>query len=89
MIRQKHITGQTIKWTRRHIKQHLQETDVENHMQEADINTWIKDSVVYLTRNDWSTFPKKIELAATQELADIMTADNQDDVEINEQYTKT
>ena len=63
-------------------------TNVENRMQNADINTWIKDSVVYLTRNDWSTFPKKIELAATQELADILTADNQHDVEINEQYTK-
>ena len=63
-------------------------TNVENHMQEADINYWLDNSVVYLTRNDWSTFPKKLELAATQELADVLTADNQPDVEINEQYTK-
>jgi beta-glucosidase len=60
---------------------------IENRLEDADINFWIKDAVVYLTRQDWSTFPKTILIAAIQEMTDILKIDNQE-LQINEAYIK-
>ena len=34
--------------------------NVTNLFDEADINYWLKDSVTYLTRSDWNTFPQAV-----------------------------
>ncbi len=50
---------------------------VDNKLEEADLNYWIEDSVTYLTRRDWNTFPKSYDtLNATQEMADVLTKDS-------------
>lgn len=52
-------------------------TRVDNKMQEADLNYWIEDSVTYLTRQDWNTFPKSYAgVNATQAMADILNKDS-------------
>lgn len=43
--------------------------DIINRFDDADLNYWIEDSVTYLTRSDWNTFPEHIEgLAATEDM---------------------
>lgn len=45
-------------------------TEITNQVQAGDLNTWIKDSVTWLSRNDWEgTWPQSIEnLEATEEM---------------------
>ena len=51
-------------------------TRVDNKLQEADLNYWIENSVTYLTRQDWNTFPKSYTTVnATQAMADILNKD--------------
>ena len=51
-------------------------TRVDNKLQEADLNHWIENSVTYLTRQDWNTFPKSYTTVnATQAMADILNKD--------------
>ena len=59
---------------------------IENQMQTADINYWLNGSVKYLTRQNWATFPKNLELDATEEMAAILKANNQSKVQVNEMY---
>lgn len=50
--------------------------DVTNRLEHADLNTWIKDSCVYLTRSDWTTYPTGIkEIEATGEMQTAMVGD--------------
>ncbi len=53
-------------------------TAVENQLADADLNTWIPDSVTYLSRNDWAgTWPKKYEnITATPEMVEAMQNGN-------------
>lgn len=45
-------------------------TKVENQLQDADLNTWMPDTVTYLSRSDWQgTWPKTYkDLTATDEM---------------------
>ena len=44
---------------------------VSNLFDNVDYNYWVKDTVTYLTRGDWNTFPKTYgSLTATQEMID-------------------
>ena len=44
-----------------------------NKLKDADVNYWLKDSVTYLTRSDWNTFPETIAtLPVTEEMADYL-----------------
>ena len=46
---------------------------VSNHFEDRDINYFIPDTVTYLTRGDWNTFPEAVtELTATPEIQDLM-----------------
>lgn len=46
---------------------------VSNLFEDRDLNYFIKDSVTYLTRADWNTFPKPVkDIAATAEIKDLM-----------------
>ena len=47
---------------------------VSNRFDDIDVNYWLKDSVTYLTRSDWNTFPHRITgLTATDEMISIMS----------------
>lgn len=64
------------------VKEYLQERDnmtwainpttgevVSNQLQDADLNEYLPDTVTYLTRDDWNTFPKTYTgLTATAEM---------------------
>ena len=46
---------------------------VSNHFEDRDINYFIPNTVTYLTRADWNTFPDTVEtLTATAEIQDLM-----------------
>lgn len=46
---------------------------VSNLFEDRDINYFIPDTVTYLNRDDWNTFPDTVEsLTATEEIADLM-----------------
>ena len=46
---------------------------VSNQFEDRDLNYFIKDSVTYLTRADWNTFPTPIKnITATAEIKDLM-----------------
>ena len=46
---------------------------VSNLFADRDLNYFIKDSVTYLTRADWNTFPKPVkDVTATAEIKDLM-----------------
>lgn len=46
---------------------------VSNQLQNADLNGYIDGAVKYMTRDDWSTFPKSVEnLTATDEMKTLM-----------------
>lgn len=47
---------------------------VSNRFDDIDANYWMKDSVKYMTRSDWNTYPKRITgLTATDEMIKIMS----------------
>ena len=62
----------------------LNGTPVENQLQDADLNTWMEDTVTYLSRNDWEgTWPETYkDLTATDEMISTM-ADDYSDIEAN------
>lgn len=62
----------------------LNGTPVENQLQDADLNSWMEDTVTYLSRNDWEgTWPKTYkDLTATDEMISTM-ADDYSDIEAN------
>ncbi|MBR4210627.1 MAG: glycoside hydrolase family 3 protein [Lachnospiraceae bacterium] len=46
---------------------------VSNQLQDADVNHYLEGAVTYLTRDDWTTFPKSVTgLTATDEMAALM-----------------
>ena len=46
---------------------------VSNQLQDVNLNTFIEDGVTYLTRADWTTFPKAVEnLTATEQMQKLM-----------------
>ena len=49
---------------------------LQNRMATADINTWMPGAVTYLTRQDWNTFPRPVELSVTDEMAALLKANN-------------
>ena len=57
---------------------------VENQLQDADLNSWMEDTVTYLSRNDWEgTWPETYkDLTATDEMISTM-ADDYSDIEAN------
>ena len=62
----------------------LNGTPVENQLQDADLNSWMEDTVTYLSRNDWEgTWPETYkDLTATDEMISTM-ADDYSDIEAN------
>ena len=62
----------------------LNSTPVENQLQDADLNSWMEDTVTYLSRNDWEgTWPETYkDLTATDEMISTM-ADDYSDIEAN------
>ena len=47
---------------------------VSNRFDDIDANYWMKDSVQYMTRSDWNTYPKRMTgLKATDEMIQIMS----------------
>lgn len=53
---------------------------VSNHFEDRDINHFVENTVTYMTRSDWNTFPETVvDLTATDEIKNLME---------NFQYTK-
>lgn len=50
--------------------------EVTNQFEDCDLNHWIEDSVTYLTRQDWNTYPDKLEaVEATDELIEALNGE--------------